>query len=111
MRSSLFACVAALAIAGPAAAQPLAPGAAPATGARNHNGRSGALDVEPPRIDQAIEVDGQLTEGAWSEAAVLNGFSRYAPVDGAPADHATDVLVWYSTDRHLFRHSGGGSYS
>ncbi len=24
------------------------------------------------------------------------GFSRYAPVDGAPADHATDVLVWYS---------------
>ena len=27
---------------------------------------------------------------------MLAGFSRYAPVDGAPADHATDVLVWYS---------------
>ena len=29
-------------------------------------------------------------------AAVLAGFSRYAPVDGAAADNATDVLVWYS---------------
>ncbi len=27
---------------------------------------------------------------------MLAGFSRYAPVDGEPADHATDVLVWYS---------------
>src|SRR4029434_2345427 len=30
------------------------------------------------------------------QAVVLSGFSRYAPVDGAPADNATDVLVWYS---------------
>ena len=45
---------------------------------------------------ESIEVDGHLNEAVWSEAAVLAGVSRYAPVDGEPADHATDVLVWYS---------------
>lgn len=64
--------------------------------AKLYDGRSGALDVEPPRVDASIEVDGSLDEAVWSQAAVLAGFSRYAPVDGAAADHATDVLVWYS---------------
>jgi len=77
-----------------AVAQPSAPASAPA--ARTYDGRSGSLDVEPPRIDQSIEIDGRLDEAVWSQAAVLSGFSRYAPVDGAPADNATDVLVWYS---------------
>jgi hypothetical protein len=75
-------------------AQPSASVSAPAT--RTYDGRSGSLDVEPPRIDQSIEIDGKLDESVWSQAAVLAGFSRYAPVDGAPADNATDVLVWYS---------------
>jgi hypothetical protein len=81
-------------LAEPAFAQPSAGSAAPAT--RTYDGRSGSLDVEPPRIDQSIEIDGRLDEAVWSQAAVLAGFSRYAPVDGAPADNATDVLVWYS---------------
>jgi hypothetical protein len=61
-----------------------------------YDGRTGSLDVEPPRLDESIEIDGSLDEAVWSQAAVLAGFSRYAPVDGAPADHPTDVLVWYS---------------
>ena len=80
-------------IAGPVVAQPSV-GGAPAL--RTYDGRSGSLDVEPPRIDQSIEVDGNLSEAVWEQAAVLSGFSRYAPVDGEPADHATEVLVWYS---------------
>jgi hypothetical protein len=85
----------ALLSAAPALAQPLV-SASSSSATRTYDGRSGALDVEPPRIDQSIEVDGELNEGVWAQAAVLSGFSRYAPVDGAPADHATDVLVWYS---------------
>jgi hypothetical protein len=85
---------AALAVAASAWAQPSAGVSAPVT--RTYDGRTGSLDVEPPRIDQAIEIDGRLDEAVWSQAAVLAGFSRYAPVDGAPADNATDVLVWYS---------------
>jgi hypothetical protein len=79
----------------PALAQPLV-SASSSPAMRTYDGRSGALDVEPPRIDQSIEIDGQLDESVWAQAAVLSGFSRYAPVDGTPAEHATDVLVWYS---------------
>jgi hypothetical protein len=67
-----------------------------------YDGRTGALDVEPPRLDASIEIDGILDESVWSQAAVLAGFSRYAPVDGAPADNPTDVLVWYSPSAMYF---------
>jgi hypothetical protein len=83
-----------LVCAAPASAQPSVSSTSAA--ARTYDGRSGSLDVDAPRIDQSIDVDGTLSEEVWSQAAVLSGFSRYAPVDGAPADHATDVLVWYS---------------
>lgn len=67
-----------------------------------YDGRSGALDVELPRVDQSVEIDGKLDEAVWSEAAVLSGFSRYAPVDGAQADNDTKVLVWYSPTAMYF---------
>ena len=86
--------LAAVLSAAPAPAQPSTSSTAAAP--RTYDGRSGSLDVEPPRLDQSIDVDGQLNEAVWAQAAVLNGFSRYAPVDGAPADHDTNVLVWYS---------------
>ncbi|HEX8031419.1 MAG TPA: DUF5916 domain-containing protein [Vicinamibacterales bacterium] len=88
-------CAAVFAVAGNTFAQPSV-GSAPPPAARTYDGRSGSLEVEPPRIDQSIEIDGNLDEAVWSQAAVLAGFSRYAPVDGAAADNATDVLVWYS---------------
>jgi hypothetical protein len=61
-----------------------------------HHGRQRQLDVKPPRIEAEITVDGVLNEAVWSQAAVLTGFSRYAPTDGVAADDSTDVLVWYS---------------
>ncbi|HWI19927.1 MAG TPA: DUF5916 domain-containing protein [Vicinamibacterales bacterium] len=82
-------------VASSAWAQPSAGITAPAS-AKTYDGRSGSLEVEPPRIEQSIDIDGALDEAVWSQAAVLSGFSRYAPVDGAPADNATEVLVWYS---------------
>jgi len=54
------------------------------------------LQVRPPRLEAEVEIDGRLDEPAWAQAARLVGFSRYAPVDGGPADRATEVLVWYS---------------
>ncbi len=55
------------------------------------------LEVTPPRIEEEIQVDGLLDEGAWRRAAVLTGFSQYQPMDGVPADDRTEVLVWYSS--------------
>ncbi|MHB1224033.1 MAG: carbohydrate binding family 9 domain-containing protein [Gemmatimonadaceae bacterium] len=53
-------------------------------------------DVQPPRIEASVEVDGRLDEAVWEKAAALRGFSQYSPADGRPADDSTTVLVWYS---------------
>jgi hypothetical protein len=61
-----------------------------------YNGREGQLDVRPPRLEAEVTVDGKLDEPAWSEAAILKGFSQFSPVDGIAAADSTEVLVWYS---------------
>ncbi len=63
---------------------------------RVYHGRSGNLDVRPPREEAEVVVDGVLDEPVWQRAAVLTGFSRFSPSDGAPAADSTEVLVWYS---------------
>ncbi len=62
----------------------------------SYNGSARQLSVQVPKLDAQVAIDGQLDEAPWSEAAVLTGFSQYAPSDGRPADQQTDVLVWYS---------------
>ncbi|HUF10923.1 MAG TPA: DUF5916 domain-containing protein [Rhodothermales bacterium] len=61
-----------------------------------YSGWEGQLDVEIPRIDTTVTIDGALDEHVWSHAAVLTGFSQYQPVDGRPAEEPTTVYVWYS---------------
>ena len=61
-----------------------------------YHGRSGRLDVRPPREDAAVTVDGVLDEPVWRRAALLTGFSQYSPSDGIPAVDSTEVLVWYA---------------
>jgi hypothetical protein len=63
---------------------------------RVYPGRDGRLDVRIPRIEADVTIDGQLDEPAWQNAALLTGFSQYAPNDGVPAADSTEVLVWYS---------------
>ncbi|MEP6778929.1 MAG: DUF5916 domain-containing protein [Gemmatimonadaceae bacterium] len=68
-----------------------APDPAPA-----YSGRAQQLNVAPPRIEASATIDGNLDEPVWQQAARLNGFSRYAPTDGAAADDSTQIMVWYS---------------
>lgn len=63
-----------------------------------YNGRANQIHVAIPKVEATIEVDGQLTEPVWQQAAKLTGFSLYTPVDNRPAPDSTDVLVWYSSD-------------
>ena len=54
-----------------------------------------------PRIEAAADarpVDGALDEPVWQQATRLTGFWQYQPVDGRPAEEATEVLVWYAPD-------------
>ena len=61
-----------------------------------HSGIDRQLAVQIPRVDADVTIDGVLDEPPWERAAVLTGFSQYAPADGRPAEHRTEVLVWYS---------------
>lgn len=67
-----------------------------------YNGRAGQTQVQAPRIDTTITIDGQLDEPVWQRAAMLTGFSEYSPADQRPAPDSTAVLVWYSRDAIYF---------
>ena len=67
-----------------------------------YSGRERHLSVRPPRIEAEVEVNGNLDEAVWSQAARLTGFSQYAPNDGLAAADSTDVLVWYSPSAIYF---------
>ena len=61
-----------------------------------YSGRQRQLDVRIPRFDADVVIDGDLADSVWAHAALLTGFSQYAPNDGVPAADSTQVLVWYS---------------
>ena len=71
-------------------------GPAPST---TYVGRQNQLHVTIPRIDvdvATVAIDGLLDEPVWKQAAMLTGFSEFAPNDGIPAADSTQVLLWYS---------------
>ena len=61
-----------------------------------YSGRERKLDVQVPRVEAEVIIDGALSESVWQQASVLTGFSQFQPVDGRPATDSTNVLVWYS---------------
>src|SRR2546421_1411938 len=67
-----------------------------------YSGRDRRLDVPIPRVDADVAIDGALDESVWTRAAVLTGFSQYAPNDGVSASDSTQVLVWYSASAIYF---------
>jgi uncharacterized protein DUF5916 len=67
-----------------------------AAGSPVYSGIEHQTTVRVPRREAVVVIDGALDEPVWSEAAVLTGFSQYAPVDGRPAADSTEALVWYS---------------
>ena len=63
----------------------------------------GSPTADIPRIESAeVRVDGTLDEPVWRQATRLTGFWQYQPVDGRPAEEATEVLVWYAPDAIYF---------
>ncbi|HWZ60396.1 MAG TPA: hypothetical protein VNW46_15560, partial [Gemmatimonadaceae bacterium] len=74
----------------------------PDSSARVYSGREHRVAVPLPRIEATVEMDGTTTAPPWRQAAVLTGFSEYTPVDGAPAEDSTQVLVWYSPSAIYF---------
>src|SRR3989441_2404866 len=67
-----------------------------------YSGRERQLDVRIPRFDAEVVIDGDLSDSTWAHAALLTGFSQYAPNDGVSAVDSTQVLVWYSANAIYF---------
>jgi hypothetical protein len=77
-----------------------------------YSGLENQTRVAIPRLEANIVVDGVLDEPVWQQAARLTGFSQYSPVDGRPAEHETEVLVWYAPTAICFgirAHAPAGS--
>jgi hypothetical protein len=67
------------------------------------NGQALQLEVTPPRMeDPQIRIDGRMEEDEWQDAAVLQGFTQYEPVEGIPSTEDTEVRVFYSGDAIYF---------
>lgn len=59
--------------------------------------------VAPTRIDTAAapRIDGDLSDAAWAEAAVIDAFLQVLPVEGAEPSQRTRALLMYD-ERHLY---------
>jgi hypothetical protein len=51
--------------------------------------------VRATRMTGTIELDGNLSEAAWSTAVPVSGFSQRDPHEGAPATERTEVRILY----------------
>src|SRR5262245_14404180 len=98
LRRLVLLTAAALALAPPpsGAQAPIAAAAERGGVAVRYDGRARALRIATPRTSGEIRIDGFASEPAWDSAAVLTGFSQYAPVDGVPAADSTEVRVIYA---------------
>jgi len=68
-----------------------------------YSGQEGELEVAvPQRAGARVTVDGMLDEAVWREAAVLNGFSQYEPIEGRPSTEATQIRIFYTSDAIYF---------
>jgi hypothetical protein len=67
-----------------------------------YNGRLNQLEVAIPKVLASVRLDGTLDDAAWQTAALLTGFSQYAPVDRQPAADSTEVLVLYQDQAIYF---------
>src|SRR5713101_9430939 len=67
-----------------------------------YSGRDRQLDVQVPRFEADVVIDGDLSDSVWAHAARLTGFSQYSPNDDVPAADSTQVLVWYSATAIYF---------
>lgn len=66
-----------------------------------YHGRQNQTSVPVTRTATEPKIDGILSDDAWKKAAILTGFSQYAPVDRQAAADSTEVLVTYS-DHAMF---------
>jgi len=68
-----------------------------------YRGSSTEVSVVTPAVaEAAIAIDGRMDESVWSQAALLEGFTQFEPVEGVPASQRTEVMVLVDADAIFF---------
>ena len=95
MINSLFQIAAAASLAGP--------GGAEGAERPRYVGSGDSIEVATPAVESAaLDIDGRLDEVVWQEAALLEGFTQFSPIEGASASQGTQVLVFVDRDAIYF---------
>jgi hypothetical protein len=68
-----------------------------------YDGSAAEVDVATPSVARAeIDIDGRIDELAWDQAALLEGFTQYDPIEGSTASQRTEVLVFVDAEAIYF---------
>ncbi|MCH1570284.1 MAG: carbohydrate binding family 9 domain-containing protein [Longimicrobiales bacterium] len=68
-----------------------------------YDGTRAEVEIETPSVASAeIDVDGRLDDAAWGQAALLEGFTQFRPIEGSEATQRTEVLVLVDDDAIYF---------
>ena len=68
-----------------------------------YRGTLAELGIETPVVASAeIEIDGRLDDLGWDDAALLDGFTQFNPIEGSEATQRTEVLVLVDDDAIFF---------
>ncbi|MDH3269742.1 MAG: carbohydrate binding family 9 domain-containing protein [Gemmatimonadota bacterium] len=84
----------------PPPSQPIGDGS---TSIARYTGSLRNVEVTTPFVTAAdIDVDGRIVELHWEQAALLDGFTQFNPVEGSEASQKTEVLVLVDNDALYF---------
>jgi hypothetical protein len=68
-----------------------------------YSGLEGDIEINTPFVEAAqIDIDGDIAEAVWAQAALLEGFTQFNPIEGTPASQRTEVLVLVDSDAIYF---------
>ncbi len=81
----------------------VAPGPVAIREMTRYDGRRDEIEVATPSLLKAdIDIDGLLDDEAWTQAALLEGFTQFRPIEGVEASQRTEVLVLVDEDAIYF---------
>ena len=56
-------------------------------------------EIKPLLTRETIEIDGHLTEEAWSQTQMIDDFTQQSPAEGQPISERTEVRILYDTEK------------
>lgn len=68
-----------------------------------YDGTRAEIEVQTPFVESAeIDIDGRIDDPSWAQAALLEGFTQFNPIEGSEATQRTEVLVLVDDDAIFF---------